>query len=297
MTMRIGAKVPNSGPLPARLGIGRDGRRAGGGGVRVALGQRPHRAPEGDRVAVPVRRGRARHVGHRHAVCRCPDRAGADRRGDRARDDRDGGARAAVAAARRVREAGGVDRRRERRPAAVSASAPAGSRRSSTPSTSRSRVAAGGSKSGSRSLVPAGRARPAPSRPELYDLPPGVLCLPTPAHDIPLLDRRPFARRSPSRRADRRRLARAAGAARAGPGRAHRADRDDAGRRHRGRARSRLAPGGTPNRRGRRPQRGARPAPAGARGRRESTRSSSTSRSRTGRPRTSSQGFARRRRA
>ena len=67
-----------------------------------------------------------------------------------------------------------------------------------------------------------GRARRA-STSELYDLPAGVLCLPRPAHRVPLLSA--ATRGVALRRAGRigRRLARAAGAAGAGPGGAGRA--------------------------------------------------------------------------
>ena len=116
MTMRIGAKVPNSGPLPERLGIGSMAAGARASRVRVALGQRPHRASLGDRLALSVRGRRPRHLGNRYAVLRCPYRAGADRPGDRACDDRDRGARPAVAPTGCLREAGRLDRRRQRRP-------------------------------------------------------------------------------------------------------------------------------------------------------------------------------------
>ena len=117
--MRIGAKVPNSGPLPGRLGIGAMAAELEAAGFDSLWVSDHIVLPSRDRVPVPVRRRRTRHLADRHPLLRRHDRAGADRAGDRARGDRDGRSRAPAAAAGRLRQAGRIDRRRERRPAAA----------------------------------------------------------------------------------------------------------------------------------------------------------------------------------
>ena len=132
---------------------------AGSRRVRVAVGQRPHRPADLDRVALPVRRRRPRDLAVDDAVRRRPDRARADGRGDRARDAGHGGARPPAPASGRLRQAGGVDRRRQRRAAPSRRRRRAGCARSSRHSAFPSRIAAAGSSNGWRSPATAGRAR------------------------------------------------------------------------------------------------------------------------------------------
>ena len=138
-----------------------------------------------------------------------------------------------------VREAGGVDRRRERRPPRARRRRRLAERGVRRARTCRSPTAGRASRSGSRSHATAGRAGRPRTRPSATRCPPDVLCLPPPHQPDPAPDGRPLARRARSCRADRRRLARAAVAARARPGRARGRRRDDA--RGRGRRRARPA--------------------------------------------------------
>ena len=181
-SVRIGALVPNSGPLPrAARAFRAMAARARGSRVRVALGQRPHRPSGRDRAritrsprtAAPPGRPTTPYFDALIALALIAA-------GDRARDDRHGGARPAVADSPVVfaKQAASIDvasggRLQPRRRRGLARA------RSSTPSTFRSRIAAAGSRNGSRSRAPAGRAAPAASTRALYDLPDGVLCLPT----------------------------------------------------------------------------------------------------------------------
>ena len=208
--MRIGALVPNSGALPIERGIPQMAAALEAAGVHVALGERPHRAAGGDRLVVPVRGGRQGDVAVGDAVLRRDGRARADRRRDRARDDRHRGARAAAPAAGRAREAGGVDRRRERRPAAPRRRrrlAEGGVRRAQRPVRRPQRPARRVDGDRARLLDgrPAGAARASATRCR-----PGRSACPTPGAPDPVPDGRPLARRAPARGAARRRLARPA---------------------------------------------------------------------------------------
>ena len=130
--MRIGAKLPNSGPLAVEPGIpelARTLEEAGFDSLWVP-----------DHVVLPrVMESRYPFAADGRAtwatdtpVLRRARRARARRRRDRARRPRHGRAGAPAAPAGRDRQAAGLDRRRERRQAHRWASAPAGSRRSST---------------------------------------------------------------------------------------------------------------------------------------------------------------------
>ena len=152
MTIRIGAKVPNSGPLPERAGSGRWRAELEAAGFESLWVSDHIVLPADDRVALPVCRRRARHVADGHAVLRRPDRARADRR------RRPSGPRSAPRCSCCRCGSRSSSRSRPRRSTSRaaagcdSASAPAGSRRSSTRSTCRSSTGAAASRSGS-SLV------------------------------------------------------------------------------------------------------------------------------------------------
>ena len=184
--MRIGAKLPNSGPLPLELGIPALARTLEDVRFRLALGGRPHRASARDPVPLSVRLRRQGDLGHGRAVGRRDGRAGARRCSDGARAPRHGGAGAAAAHPGRARQAGGVDRRRQRRPA--------GARR-------RRRLARGGVRRARRAVRDRGSrleewieiarecwtGSPAARHSPHYTLPDGLVAPPTPAHRIPFL--------------------------------------------------------------------------------------------------------------
>ncbi len=208
---------PQQRPVPPRARHPGDGESGGSGGLRLALGQRSHRPARDDRVALPVRRGRPRDLGDRHPVRGRADRAGPDGGGDRASHPRHRGARAPAPQPGGLRQAGRLDRHRERRPA---------------PARRRCRLARGGVRCAQRPLREARRParRVDGDRPRLLDGPAagpperalhaaGGHALPACARcPDPLPDGRPLARGAEARRHARRRLARAAVAGRARPG-------------------------------------------------------------------------------
>ena len=80
MTMRIGANVPNSGPLPRAARHRTMAAELEAAGFESLWVSDHIVLPDRDRVALPLRRGRPRDLGDRHAVLRRPHRARADRR-------------------------------------------------------------------------------------------------------------------------------------------------------------------------------------------------------------------------
>ena len=182
--MRIGAKLPNSGPLSADIPSAAAAlERAGFDSLWVA-----------DHIVMPetiesrypfAADGRATwptDTPYVDALIALALAAAVTSK----RPARDGGAGASAAQPGAARQAGA--HRSTWCPAGgwSWASARAGWRRSSRRSTCRSRSAARGWTSGSRSCASAGRAGTERSASEFYDLPAGTLCLPAPSA-IPIL--------------------------------------------------------------------------------------------------------------
>ena len=117
VTMRIGAKVPNSGPLPATIGIGAMALALETSGFDSLWVSDHIVMPAAIESRYPFAADGKATWSIGDAVHRCADRPGADRRGDRTCDDRHRRPRPAAAQPGRVREAGRLDRRQERRPA------------------------------------------------------------------------------------------------------------------------------------------------------------------------------------